>query len=61
MMCSKEMNPDSYMTLDGINTCPSEERNALARRQHQRLRLMTQNSVILFTVYQQVLSNVIAM
>lgn len=61
VMCSKAMNPDSYTSLDGVNTSSSEERNSLARRQRQQVRMMTQDNFIIFTIYQQVLSNAIAM
>jgi len=59
--CSKAMNPDSYSSMESINTSSSEERNALSRRQEHHLRLMNQDNFILFTTYQQALSNVIAM
>lgn len=61
VLCSKAMNPDSYGSMDGINTSSSEERNALSRRQEHHLRLMNQDNFIIFSVYQQALSNVIAM
>jgi len=59
--CSTAMCPDALKTMDGINTSSSEERNALARRQQHHLRLVKQDQFILFTVYQQSLSNVMAM
>lgn len=59
--CSKAMNPDSYGCIDGVNTSSSEERNALSRRQEHHLRLMNQDNFIVFTTYQQALSNAIAM
>lgn len=61
VMCSKGMNPDSYSSMEGVNTSSSEERNALSRRQEHHLRLMKQDNFIIFTTYQQALSNVIAM
>jgi len=60
-LCSKAMSPDSYASMDGANTSSSEERNALSRRQQHHLRQMKQDHFILFTVYQQALSNVVAM
>jgi len=59
--CSKAMSPDSYVSMDGTNTSSSEERNALSRRQQHHLRQMKQDSFIIFTVYQQAVSNVVAM
>jgi len=59
--CTKAMCPDSYMTMDGTNTSSSEERNALSRRQQHHLRQMNQKHFIIFSVYQQALSNVIAL
>lgn len=59
--CSKAMSPDSYVSMDGTNTSSSEERNAMSRRQQHHLRRMKQDAFIIFTVYQQALSNVIAM
>ncbi|OSX79179.1 hypothetical protein BU14_0085s0030 [Porphyra umbilicalis] len=59
--CTKAMNPDSYSSMESINTSSSEERNALSRRQEHHLRLMNQDNYIIFTTYQQALSNVIAM
>ncbi|GAB0493151.1 hypothetical protein MMPV_004424 [Pyropia vietnamensis] len=59
--CSLAMCPDAYKSMDGVNTSSSEERNALSRRQQHHLRLMKQDQFIYFTVYQQALSNVIAM
>jgi len=59
--CTKAMNPDSYCSMESINTSSSEERNALSRRQEHHLRLMNQDNFIIFTTYQQALSNVIAM
>ena len=59
--CTKAMNPDSYSSMESINTSSSEERNALSRRQEHHLRLMNQDNFIIFTTYQQALSNVIAM
>jgi len=55
------MNPDSYESLDGVNTSSCEERNALSRRQQHHLRQMKQDQFITFTIYQQVLSNAVAM
>ena len=59
--CTKAMNPDSYESMESINTSSSEERNALSRRQEHHVRLMNQDNFIIFTTYQQELSNVIAM
>ena len=59
--CTKAMNPDSYASMESINTSSSEERNALSRRQEHHVRLMNQDNFIIFTTYQQALSNVIAM
>jgi len=59
--CSCAMNPDSYESLDGVNTSSCEERNALSRRQQHHLRQMKQDQFITFTIYQQVLSNAVAM
>jgi len=59
--CTKAMNPDSYFSMECINTSSSEERNALSRRQEHHLRLMNQDNFIIFTTYQQALSNVCAM
>lgn len=59
--CSKAMNPDSYVSVDGLNTSASEERNAASRRLQNFLRLVNQRNFILFTVYQQAVGNVIAM
>jgi len=59
--CSCAMNPDSYVSLDGVNTSACEERNALSRRQQHHLRQMKQNQFITFTVYQQALANAVAM
>lgn len=61
VLCSQAMNPDSYESMWGINTSASEERNALARRQECILRKMTQDNFIKMMVYQQVISNVVAM
>lgn len=60
-LCSKAMSPDAYVSMDGTNTSSSEERNAMSRRQQHHLRQMKQDAFIIFTVYQQALSNVIAM
>jgi len=49
------------VTMDGTNTSSSEERNALSRRQQHHLRQMNQKHFIIFSVYQQALSNVIAL
>lgn len=59
--CSGAMSPDSYVSLDGVNTSACEERNALSRRQQHHLRQMKQDQFITFTVYQQVLANAVAM
>jgi len=59
--CTKAMNPDSYCSMESINTSSSEERNALSRRQEHHIRLMNQDNFVIFTTYQQALSNVIAM
>jgi len=59
--CSAAMNPDSYVSLDGVNTSSCEERNALSRRQQHHLRQMQQDQFITFTVYQQAVSNAVAM
>jgi len=59
--CSACMCPDSYVSLDGVNTSSCEERNALSRRQQHHLRQMRQDQFITFTVYQQAVSNVVAM
>lgn len=60
-LCSKAMSPDAYVSMDGTNTSSSEERNALSRRQQHHLRQMKQDAFVTFTIYQQALSNVIAM
>lgn len=57
---SKGMNPDSYSSMEGVNTSSSEERNALSRRQENHLRLLKQENFIISTTYQQALSNIIA-
>lgn len=59
-LCSKAMSPDSYVSMDGTNTSSSEERNAMSKRQQHHLRQMKQSAFITFTVYQQALSNAIA-
>jgi len=59
--CTKAMNPHSYCSMESIKTSSSEERNALSRRQEHHVRLMNQDNFIIFTTYQQALSNVIAM
>lgn len=59
--CSCVMNPDSYVSLDGMNTSSCEEPNALSQRQQHDLRQMRQDQFITFTVYQQSFSNVVAM
>lgn len=59
--CSKVMNPDSYVSVDGRNTSASEVRNAASRRLQNFLRLVNQRNFILFTVYQQAVGNVITM
>jgi len=59
--CSCAMNPDSYESLDGVNIPSCEERNALSRRQQHHLRQMKKDQFITFTIYQQVLSNAVAM
>jgi len=59
--CTKAMNPDSYCSMESINTSSSEERNALSRRQEHHVRLMNQDNFVILTRYQQALSNVIAM
>ena len=61
VLCTKAMNPDSYTSMEGVNTSSSEERNALSRRQEHHLRLLKQENFMLFTTYQQALSNFIAM
>ena len=58
--CTRAMNPDSYCSMECINTPSSEERNALPRRQEHHVRLMNQVNFIIFTAYQQALSNVCA-
>lgn len=60
-LCSKAMSPDAYVSMDGTNTSSSEERNAISRRQEHHLRQMKQDAFIVFTVYQQALSDVVAM
>lgn len=55
------MSPDAYVSMGGTNTSSSEERNAMSRRQQHHLRQMKQDVFIILTVYQQALSNVIAM
>lgn len=60
-LCSKAMNPDSYESMDGVNTSASEQRNAAARRMQKFLRLMDQKNFILLTVYQQAIGNDVAM
>jgi len=47
--------------MESINTSSSEKRNALSRRQEHFVRLMNQDIFIIFTTYQQALSNVIDM
>lgn len=47
--------------MDGTNTSSSEKRNALSSRQQHHLRQMKQDAFVVLTVYQQALSNVIAM
>lgn len=59
--CSCAMNPDSYVSVDGVNTSSCEERKALSRRQPHHLRQMKQHQSITFTAYQQALSNAVAM
>jgi len=59
--CSCAMNPDSYVSLDGVNTSACEERDALSRRQQHHLRQMKQDQFITFTVYQQAWANAVAM
>lgn len=59
--CSCAMCPDSYVSLDRVNTSSCEKRNALSRRQQHHLRQMKQDQFITFTVYQQALSNDLAM
>jgi len=59
--CSTAMCPDENKSMDGVNTSSSVARNALSRRQQHHLRLMKQDQFIYFTVYQQVLSNAIAL
>lgn len=59
--CSCAMCPDSYVSLDRVNTSSCEARNALSRRQQHHLRQMKQDQFITFTVYQQALSNAVAM
>lgn len=59
--CSCAMSPDSYVSMDGVNASSCEERNALSRRQQHHLRQMKQDQFITFTVYQQALSNAVAM
>jgi len=60
-LCSKAMSPDSFVSLDGTNTSSSEERIALSRRQLHHVLQMKQDAFIIFTVYQQAVSNVVAM
>jgi len=59
--CTKAMNPDSYCSMKSINTFSSEERNSISFRQEHHLWLMNQGNIIIFTTYQQALSDVIAM
>lgn len=59
--CSCAMCPDAYVSMDAVNTSSCEERNALSRRQQHHLRQMKQDQFITFTVYQQALSNAVAM
>lgn len=59
--CSCAMNPNLYVSLDGVNTSMCEERNALSRRQQHHLRQMQQDHFITFMVYQQALANAVAM
>ena len=59
--CSCAMSPDSYEALDGVNTSSCEERNALSRKQQHHVRQMKQDQFITFTIYQQAVSNVVAM
>lgn len=61
LWCSKAMNPDSHVPLDGRNTSASEERNAASRRLQNFLRLVNQRNFILFTIYQQAVGNAVAM
>jgi len=58
---SAVMNPDSFASLDGINTSFCEQRNALSSAQQHHLRKMRQDHFITFTVYQQAVSNAVAM
>jgi len=59
--CSAALSPNSYESMDSINTSSCEERNALSRRQQHHLRQMKQDQFITFTVYQQAVSNAVAM
>jgi len=55
------MNPYSFMSLDGVNTSSCEEHNDLSRAQQDHLRQMRQDNFITFPVYQQAVSNAVAM
>jgi len=55
------MNPDSRSYMKGVNTSSSEERNAQARKQQKFLRQLRQDNFISFSVYQQAVSNAIAL
>jgi len=59
--CSSAMSPNSYASMDAINTSSCEQRNAVSRRQQHHLRQMKQDQFITFTVYQQAVSNAVAM
>jgi len=59
--CSAALSPNSYASMDAINTSSCEDRNALSRRQQHHLRQMKQDQFITFTVYQQAVSNAVAM
>jgi len=59
--CSAALSPNSYASMDAINTSSCEERNALSRRQQHHLRQMKQDQFITFTVYQQAVSNAVSM
>jgi len=58
---STAMNPDSRSYMKGVNTSSSEERNAQARKQQKFLRQLRQDNFISFSVYQQAVSNAIAL
>jgi len=53
--------PRVALLHEGVNTSSSEERNAQARKQQTFLRQLRQDNFISLSVYQQALSNAIAL